>query len=100
MNPRTIDTSTAAQIERAKTVNQRMLDMSSEDRDTVALIIMDVMDALDNAESGGRMFVDPEGNGEMNVHLFGDKTLAAHMLMHASDIYAGLFTVPEGTVAQ
>ena len=35
MNPRTIDTSTAAQIERAKTVNQRMLDMSAEDRDTL-----------------------------------------------------------------
>ena len=100
MNPRHTDTSSAAQIARAQIVSQRMQTMSAEDRDTVALIIMDVMDALANDDSGGLMFVDPEGTGEMNIHLFGDKTLAAHMLRHASEIYENIFTVSAGETVQ
>ena len=91
---------TPEQLARAKHIQTRLADASEEDRDTISIILCDIVDALLGEAGAGILFVDKDGTGEMSVHMIGDYDLAPAMLRAAPSIYKRLFGVPEGAVPQ
>lgn len=87
-------------MERLAEIGARYLACSQDDRDTIALVMSDVIDTITSASGGGIMFLDPKGTGTMNVHLLGDVDLAPSMLIAAPAIYESLFGVPDGVELQ
>ncbi len=88
------------QLARATHIQKRLAGASDEDKDTISIILCDIVDTLLSDAGAGILLVDKEGTGEMSVHIIGDYELAPEMLNAAPGIYQRLFSVPEGTVPQ
>ena len=91
---------TAAQLARAAHIQHRLEGASEEDKDTITIILCDIVDALLGESGAGILFVDKAGTGEMSVHVIGDYDLAPEMLLAAPGIYERLFGVPKGAIPQ
>lgn len=91
---------TQEQLARAAHITARLATASDEDKDTISIILYDIIDTLLSESGAGILFFDKEGTGKMSVHLIGDYDLAPEMLHAAPAIYHKLFSVPEGTVTQ
>lgn len=91
---------TPTQTARAAHIQARLETASAEDRDTISIILADVVDALLSESGAGILFVDKEGTGEMSVHVIGDYELAPALLLSAPGIYERLFGVPDGAIPQ
>lgn len=71
-----------------------------QDQEVIRRVMSDVIDVVTSAEGGGILFVDTEGDGEMNVHLIGDSSLTPLMLRSAQRVYDKVFGVPEDALPQ
>lgn len=93
-------TLTSVQKARADRIKTQLETASDEDRDTISIILADVVDALLSDAGAGILFVDKDGSGTLSVHIIGDYDLAPSMLRAAPDIYERLFGVPDGAIPQ
>lgn len=91
---------TPEQQARAAHIQERLMHASDDDKDTISILLCDIVDTMLNETGAGVLFVDKAGTGSMAVHLIGDTDLVPEMLRAAPAIFDRVFGVPEGMVPQ
>ena len=79
---------------------KRINDASDEDKETVARVMGDIVTLVLSDSGAAVFFIDPDGAGEMHVHMLGDMDIAPQMLRAAPALYREYFSAPEGSALQ
>lgn len=91
---------TQAQKDRAAHIQAQLMTASDEDKETISMILADVVDTILSDNGAGVLFFDKNGEGSMSVHMLGEIGAATGMLQAAPAVYESLFATPSDAKMQ